>query len=590
MSNNATITRPELKSNSKSEESISINNAEYILRVLEAEGITHFFMVPGKLINPIMSRYHKSRSNTYHIKPIVASHEAGAAAMADGYARATGHIGVCMAIDGPGSANAIPMLTAAEADGSSVLLIAGQIPNDFQNVGAIQDSTPSGLSTVDMLKPICQSSVRVTHASTLARYLQSTLRKMVGVSLGTGYLSIAKEVLLQDAAEKPVRATKSYGRPKVLDYDRTQHFIQHHLKNNQKIAIIVGSRCKTESFYYTLRQFSQKYNIPVSTTISGKGMFDEEHANFLGIFGYSGHTRASETLLSFEADLILLLGFDSTQWTTLAWHEGFMEHKKIIQVDKDASVLGKYLNIAEGINGDEETFLKFLDEQGEDILLSNLKLRESWLKEIRKRPLYDQDLSHVLKDTCAHPACIVKGAREVFPKNSIAVADAGVHRAYATHYWKTYHYDQFFAATTFAPMGWAVPASIGIKIAKTGQPVVVFTGDGCMLMSGLEIQVAAKLNLDITFIVFNNGYYGASYFNNIENEPYLTQIPVHNWAMIAEGLGVTGFTVHQNKNLSEVFERARTIPGPKLIDVHCDHEAPAPSRLYTDTLKTRLYM
>lgn len=566
------------------------NNAEYILRILEAEGITHFFMVPGKLINPFMSCYNKIEYETYCIQPVVAAHEGGAAAMADGYARASGNFGVCMAIDGPGAVNAIPFLASAQADNSSVLLIVGQIPRDFQMCGAIQDTTQSGINTVDMLKPVCQVSFNITHAHTIDRYLKATLKAMIGPNKGSAFISISKDVLLEDQCTTIQKVIKSYDAVKYLDKDATTHFIQNYLFKAKKIAIIVGSRSKSEGFYLTLKRFSEKYAIPVATTISSKSLFDEDHENFLGIFGYSGHKRAIDTLLSDSIDLVLLLGFDVTQWTTLAWHENFLNQKAIVQIDKDQQYINKYMEVHYGVVANEEVFLNELDHSASKILEAFVSYRQNWINELGNISLYESEKMTEGSVDKIHPSYIVKTARSIFEKNTIAVADAGVHRSYATHYWKTYVYNSYFAATTFAPMGWAVPASIGIAIAKPKQNVVVFTGDGCMLMSGLEIQTAVKLNLDITYIVFNNSCYGASHFNNLENIPSLTQIPQHNWAMLGESIGAKGFRVRDPKMLEETIACSRQFKGPKVIDILCAHDAKAPSAMYSQTLNKHKFM
>ena len=568
---------------------ISTNNANYILRLLEAEGINYFFMVPGKLINPIMSCYNKQISSSYVIRPIVAAHEAGATAMADGYARATGHFGVCIVIDGPGTTNAVPMLTAAQADRSSVLLIAGQIPRDFRGMGAIQDTTASGISTVDMLKTVCNKSIEISHTTVLPRFFKSAIRNIIGINKGTGYISISKDILLEEQKEIPTCTTKPCDKPSIIDINATDEFVDKILSKNQKVIILTGSHCNKEKLYYSLKEFSEKYSIPVATTISSKGLFDEEHPNFIGLYGYSGHERAFKTISSREADVILLLGFDATQWTTLAWHPALLSHKNLFHIDQRPSLIGEYVE-SEGIIAEPETFLKYLDKKAEPYLTKGNNSRKIWLKKIRKQPLYTQDLTDIYSAQPIHPALIVQEARSIFPIDTIAVADAGVHRSYAAHYWKTYGPYQFFAATKYAPMGWAVPASIGIKLACPEQRVVTFTGDGCMLMSGLEIQTAAKLNLDITFIVFNNGFYGASYFNNIDNEECLTKIPLHNWALIAEGLGVKGFRVTEPSKLRNTYKEALANSGTKLIDIVCNHTARAPFKLYAETLKTQPFM
>lgn len=510
--------------------------------------------------------------------------------MADGYARASGRLGVCMAIDGPGTVNAIPMLASAQADNSSVLLIAGRIPQGFECMGAIQDTSQSGINTVDMLKPVCHKSLSIHHKETLSRYFKEAIRSISGFKKGTAYLSIAKEILLEEAIEKPQKVIKNYHTASYVDKKALKDFSENDLKISPKIAIIIGNRNSSKEFYETLINFSTTYDIPVATTISSKGLFPEDHPNFLGIFGYSGHKRAHDVFLSDHIDLVILLGFDVTQWTTLAWHEGFINQKKLVQVDKDPTYLEKNLKLHAGIIGDEVAFLQTLDQQESDALSLFKNERKKWLSTLQTISLIDQDITIHPNPKKIHPAEIVQIARLCLPKNTIAVADAGVHRSYATHYWKNFGYNEFFAATSFAPMGWAVPASIGIGVARKNQPLVVFSGDGCMLMSGLEIQTAVKLRLNLTILIFNNGYYGASYFNNVNNEPYLTQISQNNWSLIAKGLGAQGFQIYQKTDLENVLNECAITPGVKVIDIICNHEVRAPFPLYAQTLKTRAFM
>ncbi|WP_375331733.1 thiamine pyrophosphate-dependent enzyme [Candidatus Tisiphia endosymbiont of Temnostethus pusillus] len=568
------------------------NNAQYILKSLEKEGIEYFFMVPGKLINPFMSCFPKGNPYCFRIQPIVATHEAGATAMADGYYRASGKTGVVICIDGPGTVNATSFLAAAQADGSSVLLLSGQIPSNYHMVGAIQDTTQAGIDTTAMLKHVCSISYHLYNSISLPKYFHFVMKNINGFKKATANISISKDVLLQKATKKPEKILKKYYQEiSFIDENAVKYLINKYLKKVENICIIVGPRTNNESFYNELKIFSEKYFIPVATTISSKSLYDETSSLSLGIFGYSGNKRAIETILSEKIDLIFLIGFDVTQWTTLAWHPNFIKNKTIIQIDKDAGNISDKIEIEYGIVSEESAFIKSLSIFGANTLITSLEARKNWIeKYVMSIPKYYLMQEEIDQSTKLHPALIIQLARKIFPKNSIAVVDAGVHRSFAAHYWKTNSRNQFFAATTFAPMGWAIPASIGISVAQKDKPIVVFTGDGCMLMTGLEIQTAAKLGLDITFIVFNNGSYGASYFNNIDNEEYLTNIGHLNWDTVAQGLGLKAFKAVNKEELTSVLHEATLVRGAKLINVICDHKQKAPAKIYVEQLNTHEYM
>ncbi len=562
-----------------------MNYASFILRKLESLGISHFFMVPGKLINPFMSCYNINDEKNYNIRPIVAAHEAGACAMADGYARATNNIGISMSIDGPGAANAIPMLLAAQADNSPVLHLAGHIPVDFQAMGAIQDTSPSGIDIAMMLKYSIKKSYSLTHCNHIKPYFNETCRALMADEKGAGFISFAKNILLDESSSEADILPQTHAH--ILDVRATDNVIKNILERVDKVAIIMGAHAKTEDIYNVIKKISEKNAIPVATTISSKGMFDDSHPNFLGIFGYSGHQRAHQIILN-DVETIILIGFDFTQWTSLAWHEDFTT-KKIIQVEISPSRCSFYPPFSEIIQADPETWLNYVFKNTNtppDVING----RQQWHQKIKSIDLVDPICKKGADHQPLHPGLVVKTVRDNTPRDAIAVADAGVHRSFATHYWQTFGYGQFFAATSFAPMGWAVPASIGISIANKDKRTITFTGDGCMLMSGFEIQTAAKYNLPITYIVFNNSYYGASYFNNQNNLKSLTSIPQHNWAQVAEGFGVKGIRVHSYDQLFNELQEIKISNGPVVLDIITDHTISAPCPLYSQTLKTHPFM
>ena len=558
------------------------NGARFILSALYEEGIEYFFMVPGKIINPFMCCYNINFQEK--IRPIIAAHESGAAYMADGYARATGKFGVCLVIDGPGSVNAVPGIAAAYADNSAVLLIAGRIPRGFEMKGALQDATQSGVNLTSLMKPITASAHDVPDISSLESYFKNAIKTMLGCEIKPAYLAIPKDIQLEEINQLYKKINENLLRHSFFNDSQLEILKNKVFLTSKKICVIMGGKIRSSKITEAIIYFSEKYSIPVATTISSKGFFPEDHFLSLGMFGYSGHRRAIDSILSDGLDLLILIGFDVTQWTTLAWHKNIKPKNGIIQVDRNPAYLGKNLAIDYPIVGDEFSFLQYFIKNDENSLLKTVDARKDWLDKINEIPMYyeDEDYSG---NYPVHPAFVVKLARKIFPRDTMLVVDAGSHRVFVAHYWKAYGPFDFFATTTLAPMGWAVPASIGIKIAHPDRPCLVITGDGCMLMNGIEIQTAARYKLKIIYIVVNNGYYGATFFNNRNNIQEMSCLPTHNWAQFASALGLESCIVEDPKELEEALYLAVKSNKTFLLDVRCGYEYRPPLQEYTKQLK-----
>jgi acetolactate synthase-1/2/3 large subunit len=173
----------------------------------------------------------------------------------------------------------------------------------------------------------------------------------------------------------------------------------------------------------------------------------------------------------------------------------------------------------------------------------------------------------------------VSALRAAFPRDGIALVDSGAHRAFAGHYWSAYEPRTYISATNLGPMGWAIPAAIGVQCAQPGRRVAVITGDGCMQMHGMDIQTAARYRLPIIYVVLNNGALGnvwlrAHQYGALPSE--LTTIPDHDWAGFARSLGAQGMTVEDPSALGEVFAKAVAANTTVLIDVKADKNCPTP--------------
>jgi acetolactate synthase-1/2/3 large subunit len=354
--------------------------------------------------------------------------------------------------------------------------------------------------------------------------------------------------------------------------------------NKSRIVFLVGSQARSKKISDLLVKISENFNIPVATTVSAKGVFPEDHRNSLGCFGYMGNKRAIDLLTSSNVDFIVRLGFDFTQWNTLAWDKTFLNHE-FASVHQNVDLLDKYTQCKHPIFSSISAFFKhFLNHT--DSLLKKNYARDLWLKDILATPKH-YDIANTKLDTHnekIHPAYVVTKLRKLFPRETVIFVDSGTHRAFTGHYWESYGPYDYFSTTTIGPMGWAIPSSIGAKLAQPEKPMLVITGDGCMLMHGIEIQTAAKYNIDITYVVINNSYYGQTYFNNVNNLEELSDLPDHNFKLFAESLGLIAFRVEKPRDVEKVIETALNIKGPKLIEIICDHSYQTPIYPYKEAL------
>ena len=234
------------------------------------------------------------------------------------------------------------------------------------------------------------------------------------------------------------------------------------------------------------------------------------------------------------------------------------------------------------VAGSCRAFLDLMQERAEAIaspLAAGKAQRRAWLANIKKGPrLYD--IENCARSTKPiHPAAAVSALRKVFPRNGAVLVDSGAHRAFAGHYWTAYEPRTYISATNLGPMGWAIPAAIGVQCARPDHRVAVITGDGCMQMHGMEVQTAARYQLPIVYVVLNNNALGnvwlrAHQFGPVPSE--LTSIPDHDWAGFARALGAEGLTVTDPGQLENTFRQALAANRTVVIDVKTDKNCPTP--------------
>ncbi|SFK48276.1 thiamine pyrophosphate-binding protein [Methylocapsa palsarum] len=548
---------------------------DYILNALAAEGADHLFMVPGGLVDPFLPALGKQSA----LKPVVAAQEGGAAYMADGYARASGKFGAALCIGGPGLANAVTAVAAAQTDGSPVFLMSGEVSTLFEGLGMFQDASAQTLDDVEILKPIVRYSSSIDNPKNLPHLFKHAMLQLKTRPSGPVHLSLPGDSQIAEISAVYAPIEPALANPASLSLAAAEASLERFRgssadKPPARIVILAGAGVEHANASRPLRDFAERWGIPVATTLRAKGVFPEDHPLSLGVFGYAGTHHARIALLDAPPDLLIILGSGLNERDTMHWsleiHLG-----ATICVNLNPASIGMHAN-AGAVVGDCGAYLSYLlgkDDELAALLRATAAGRAAWLADIRARPRL-QDRENCASDAVPiHPARVIGDLRKAFPRDGILVVDSGAHRAFAGHYWDSYEPRTYISATNLGPMGWAIAAASGVQCAQPGRRVAVITGDGCMRMNGIEVATAAHYGLPVIFVVMNNAALGNVWLRAHALGPVpdeLTRLPDHDWAAFAAALGCRGETVRRPGDLAAAFERALEGPGPCVIDVKID--------------------
>lgn len=561
----------------------------YLLEALKAENLSHVFMVPGGLVDPFLEAFYQVEG----VSAVVACQEGGAAYMADGYARASGRFGACLVIGGPGITNTATAVEAARTDGSPLLVVSGQVPTGWEGRGGFQDSSPAALDDISILRPLSLASYAVENPCLVGHHLRGCFRSMLAGGQGPVHLSLPLDVQNAEFDEPWVPLDQSFYRPAVVDaqaMERVWSLLTPEDEGQRpaNICILAGGGVEKAGAWGELRQFAERYQIPVATTLRAKGVLPEDHRLSLGVFGYAGHRHAIETILSDQVDVLLVLGSGLLQRDTMYWDPKMLPKRSLVHVDIDPTVPGRTWPVELPLIGDCGQVLRSLlaaEPSRAAALRAGNDRRLAWLREIRALGSQYYDEENLSSDAVPmHPARVVHELRRAMPPEAALVVDSGAHRAFCGHYWRALRPHSYFSATNLGPMGWAIPAAVGIKAAQPDIPLAVVTSDGCMLMHGMEIQTAARYGLPVIYVVINNSALANVWLRAHQQGPgpaELTSLPTHDWAAFARSLGLQAATVERPDELAGAFGRALESGVAYLLDVRCDKKYSTPVTPYS---------
>lgn len=543
---------------------MKMTGARAVLECLKREGVDVVFGYPGGAILPLYEEMYKD-----NFRHILTGHEQGAVHAADGYARVTGRPGVCIATSGPGVCNMVTGIATANMDSIPMVIISGQVPTGLIGRDSFQEADISGITS-----PITKHNYLVKNAASIPRVLKEAFYIASTGRPGPVLIDIAKDALeaeiyfqYPDKVHLPGYVVETTGQ--AYDIDRAVAMIQH----SQKPVFLVGGGVILSETTKYLEDIVNTTKIPVVTTLMGKGAIPDSHELHLGMGGMHGSYASNKAISG--CDLLIALGarFDE-RLTSRA--DTFAPNTQIIHFEIDDVEIDKIIDIDLGIKGDLRwslpIFAKKLKEGAFDYGAAFADWRHEVLAMKKSHPFATPP-----RPGCISPQSIFAAVRDITrDDDTVAITDVGQHQMWAAQFFTTDEPKHFISSGGLGTMGFGLPAALGAKVACPEKTVVVFSGDGSILMNCQEFATLSEYGIDVKVIVLHNDTLGMivqlqDFFYN-HHYSQCTLNKRKNLPMLAESLGVKGYAIEKQDDLIPVLKEAFAHKGPALVDIRISPE------------------
>ena len=537
-----------------------LTGAELVIRALEYLKVSTVFGLPGGAILPAYDPLYDSP-----IRHVLVRHEQGAGHMAEGYAQATGELGVVVATSGPGATNLITSLANALMDSTPILAITGQVASTSIGNDAFQEAYTVGLTMA-----ATKHNYLITKASEIPQVILEAKHIATTGRPGPVLVDIPKDILNEEAEwVEPVLAELPGYKPTLEANPKMIQQAVDLIVDSKKPILYVGGGIIHSKANKELFELSTKYNIPVVTTLMGRGAFPDGHELCIGMPGMHGNYTATTSIQ--KSDLLIALGVRFDDRVT-ANPQFFAQNAKVIHADIDPAEIGKVREPEVPIVGDAKSVIKGLIEK-----LGNSEIKnKDWIKEIEEMkknyPLtYNQDEKGPLK-----VPYVLEELQKMADKDSIVVSGVGQHQMWISLHWKFTSPNTWLNSGGLGTMGYALPAAIGAKAAYPDKQVLALDGDGCFQMTCQELITASTENIPLKIVVFNNGNHGMVrqwqkiFYNHRFSASELTH-HTPDYVALAESMGAVGLRMIEKSDVKRVFDEMFKIEDrPVLVDCVVD--------------------
>jgi acetolactate synthase I/II/III large subunit len=529
--------------------------AQILLECLKEEGVDTIFGYPGAKTLLV----HDALYDDPDLRHILVRHEQGAAHAADGYARTTGKVGVCLTTSGPGATNLVTGIATAYMDSIPLVALTCQVATGDIGSDAFQEADMVGIS-----RPITKHNYLVTHVEDLARVVREAFHIARSRRPGPVLIDLPSDVLAaKHPGIIPAQVTRR-GYPESPTVNGRQLKAAAEMINRAERPIIyAGGGITLAGAWRELRALAGKGNIPVTHTLMAIGVMDEASPLSIGMLGMYGAWHANKAV--HDCDCLIAIGarFDDRVTGKL---NGFAPNARIIHIDIDPSSIRKVTNTALPIVGDAKEAMKLLTD------LLEPRDRGAWLSRIgdwqREAPLPRPERElltpHVIMETLA----------QLSGPSPLVVSDVGLSQMWTANYFGFSAPRRFITSGGLGTMGYALPAAMGAALGNPGATVLAINGDGAFQMNIQELATCAYYGIPVKTIVLNNGKLGmVRQFQNVflKGRYSATDLGRHvDFCMVARGFGVEAFRVTRKEELADTLRLALETPGPVVVDVEID--------------------
>lgn len=547
-------------SDTKTPETRIINGSEIVVECLKEQGVKTVFGYPGGAILNIYDALYKHQDEITHV---LTSHEQGAAHAADGYARATGRVGVCLATSGPGATNLVTGIATAYMDSIPVVAITCNVGVSLLGKDSFQE-----IDILGVTMPITKYNFIVKDVNKLAGVIRRAFTIAQSGRPGPVLIDITKDVTAADCAYTPMEPeTVALQKSTILDQDMETAL--ELIRKSQKPFIFVGGGAVLANASEELRTLAHRIQAPVADSLMGKGAFDGTDELYTGMVGMHG-TKASNFGIS-ECDLLIVAGARFSDRVT-GNAQKFAQNAKILQIDVDAAEINKNIRTDASIIGDLKVVLRKLNAHLDPIN------HDEWIAHVeRLKEMYPLRYD---KSVMTGPG-IVEAVYQMTEGKALVCTEVGQHQMWAAQYYKYTRPRTFLTSGGLGTMGYGLGAALGARLGcrDMGEPdkvVVNIAGDGCFRMNMNEIATATRYNIPVIQVVINNHvlgmvrqwqtlFYGKRYSHTVLNDSV-------DFVKLAEAMGAKAYRVEKMEEFRTVFQEALALGAPVVIDcqVNCD--------------------
>lgn len=528
-----------------------LSGANIVLECLKEQGVDTFFGYPGGAVIPFYDALYDRKDEFNHIRT---SHEQGASHAADGYARVTGKVGVCVATSGPGATNTVTGIANAYMDSIPIVVITGQVGRAFLGKDSFQEVDITGITT-----PITKHNFLVRNVEELAETIRFGFEIARSGRPGPVLIDIPKDVFM-DKCEFETKAIET----NIKRNEVGEEWIKlagEEINKAKKPVLYIGGGAMSSGASQEIVKIAKKSNIPVANTLMSLGTIDRDSELSLGMLGMHGEIMTNKAIDN--CDLLIAAGARFDDRVT-GDTETFAKRAKIIHIDMDAAEISKNIPADVYIVGDMKEVFHKIDRYIEE------KDREEWLREIKG---YNKIRA------CKEDEFIAKNILEYASnklENNIVATDVGQHQMWTAQYWRFKKPRSFVTSGGLGTMGFGLGAAIGAQLGCENRRVVLVTGDGSFRMNCNELATLRKYNIPVIIILFNNSTLGmVRQWQKLFQQDKYSETDIGdevNYVKLAEAFNIDGFRVDNIKEFKEVYDKVISKNEPALIECVLDKD------------------